>query len=488
MAGSGRSGESTGSSYKPVRAASVTGTFPGFARPHFVPANAAGEGMILNTVYVQRVLDQRISSFEALEEQVPIEAIPLESSETVREGDEPVYVYAFGPKDAVVGNKAAIAHAIDRRFDEIEGKVFAACTAAHFAGLAKKLPAVNLRAFNLLDSIDPSTARSWRDTVVFLSCVQRELHTLNVSADNARLESRNKNGTLEVSLALRLRDENAAASKSIEQACSKSLLRTGLFRENDEFVLRIELEGGHGVQLSIPDTVSLDATLKQAKLFLEENVFLPALQSSTTSTRILNVVKDTRQWISRFKKIGDLVRYMDRFRPDARQASLPFPEIRRLRFEDVYAEFAEKFGQYRWFRTAIADFKEGESYDHFTLSIYSRTYNNRAGGIRPVGKAGEHEAVVVNITLSGGRYANEWIEPKKKLKCYLKDRQRRSSSRFEENDESNRSIIKFPNVPILVFTKNAGETDFVYQGIFRYTQIAADDDGRKWFELEKVSG
>jgi hypothetical protein len=49
---------------------------------------------------------------------------------------------------------------------------------------------------------------------------------------------------------------------------------------------------------------------------------------------------------------------------------------------------------------------------------------------------GEHEAVVVNMILSGGRYANEWIEPHKRLKCYLKDRRRRSSSRFEENDDS----------------------------------------------------
>jgi 5-methylcytosine-specific restriction protein A len=206
---------------------------------------------------------------------------------------------------------------------------------------------------------------------------------------------------------LRLHDEIGAVSKSIEQACSASLQRTGLFGSNDEFVLRIELEGDDGAQLIMPDIVSLAATLTQAKLFLEEKAFLPTLQSSTTSTRILNVVKDTRRWIARFRRIGDLVRYMERFRPDVRQASFPFLEIRRLRFEDAYAEFTEKFGQYRWFRTTIADFKEAETYDPFTLSIYSRTYNNRSGGIRPVGKTGEHEAVVVNIILSGDRYANE---------------------------------------------------------------------------------
>lgn len=440
----------------------------------------------MNTVYVQRVLDRRIVCFDPFDEEVEGQIIPLTDADTVREGEEPVYVYAFGPNDAVVGTQSAVAKAIDCRFDEIEDKLFAACTAAQFAGLIDKLSKANLRAFNLLESVDPTAANSWRDTIVFLSSLKAGLDSLNVSPEGAHLETKKTDDGLETTLALRLLTKNNSLSKRIQHVCKQSLIGTGLFSKSDVFLLRLESEDIEGAQFRMFDAVELDAALKQAKLFLEEKVFLPALQSSITSVRILNVVKDTRQWISRFRKVGDLVRYMDRFRPDTRQAALQFLEFKNFRFEDVYAEFSEKFGHFRWFKTTIADFTEGERYDPFTLSIYTRTYNNRGGGIRPVGKTGEHEAVVINVTLSGGKYANEWIEPFRRLKCYLKDHGTRSSSNFEEDHSSNRSIIRYPNVPILVFTRTAKEADFIYRGVFRYSQVSTDEDGGKWFELVKL--
>jgi hypothetical protein len=478
--------ERPGESYRPVRAVSVTGTFPGFARPHFVPANLSTNSAALNTVYVQHVLDRRIVSFEALDEEVDGHTIPLTNADTVREGEEPVYVYAFGPNDAVVGTQTAVAKAIDCRFNEIEEKLFAACTAAQFAGLVNRLTKANRRAFNLLESVDPIAANSWRDTIIFLPSLRAGLNSLNVPPESARLETRKTNDGLEVTLALRLPTKSSALSKRIEQICRQSLVGTGLFRKADVFSLYVESEDVEGAQLGMLGPAELDAALKQAKFFLEEKVFLPALQSNATSGRILNVIKDTRQWISRFRKIGDLVRYMDRFRPDTRQGSLPFLEVKNLRFEDVYVEFSKKFGHFRWFKTTMADFTEGVSYDPFILSIYTRTYNNRGGGIRPVGKTGEHEAVVINIILSGGKYANEWIEPFRRLKCYLKDHGTRSSSNFEEDHSSNRSIIRYPNVPILVFTRTNEDTDFTYRGIFHYSQVATDEGGRKWFELVKL--
>jgi hypothetical protein len=61
------------------------------------------------------------------------------------------------------------------------------------------------------------------------------------------------------------------------------------------------------------------------------------------------------------------------------------------------------------------------------LSIFTRTYSNRGAGIRPIGKVGNHQAVVVNITIGGGKYPNEWLEPGKRLKCYLKARSNRGA-------------------------------------------------------------
>jgi 5-methylcytosine-specific restriction enzyme A len=150
----------------------------------------------------------------------------------------------------------------------------------------------------------------------------------------------------------------------------------------------------------------------------------------------------------------------------------------------VYAEFVKKFGRYRGFQTSITDFEEGATYSAFTLAIYTRTYNNRAGGIRPVGEVGTHEAVVVNVTLAGGRYANEWLEDGRRLKCYLKAPVTREESHSEEALEANQSIMKYPHIPVLVFTRKSRDVNFVYNGMFQYVQIAADEKG-KWFDLLK---
>jgi 5-methylcytosine-specific restriction protein A len=272
----------------------------------------------------------------------------------------------------------------------------------------------------------------------------------------------------------------------MEHTCRKLLTATGLFEQRDAFVVNLETAADDLAlgQLRMPEISDLDAFLKEAKFFLEEKVFLPAMRGS--SERTLHVVRDTRQWISKFQKIGDLLRYMDRFRPDTKQALFPFAQMKQIRFEDVYAEFIKKFGGYRWFHTTASDFQEGMTYSPFTLSIYTRTYNNRGGGIRPVGKVGAHEAVVANITLSGGKYANEWLEQGRRLKCYLKAPQKRSETHHSERHDANRSIMKYPDVPVLVFTRNSRrESAFIYHGIFRYVQVA-DDEGGKWFELEKT--
>jgi 5-methylcytosine-specific restriction protein A len=274
--------------------------------------------------------------------------------------------------------------------------------------------------------------------------------------------------------------------KKLEIQFKQELVRSGLFKTTDGFSLSVETAAEYQVrQLPLIEPIELEEALARAKLFLEDRVFMPALRWGRAAQGTVNLVRDTRQWISRFEKIGDLIRYMDRFKPEMRQLSFGFTEIKHIRFEDVYADFVREFDRYRGFITTISDFKEGDRYGGYALSIFTRTYSNRGAGIRPVGKLGKHHAVVVNITIGGGKYPNEWLEPGRRLKCYLKAPINRGENRHEENNEANRSIMHFPHVPVLVFARNQGERDYRYYGVFRYAQIPADEGG-KWFDLMKV--
>ncbi len=483
MIGNGERAE-TADRYRPIQAVSMTGIFPGFARPHFTPENLGRSASSANTVYVQQVTNERIAQFEPLEQDITEHIIPIEGASGVQPGDPAIYAYAFSLDEAVVGTRDHVANVITQRFDEISPKEFAACTAAHFAQLIDRLPAINRKLFRLLAEFDSESSREWRDTTVFRCALRDKLQSLPVPPRYLRLHTIERNDRLEVDLSLWYDDPQHLPVSDIENACKKLLSETGLFRRRDVFTLRLEStpDSAHG-QLPLIDAVELESALKQAKFFLEEKVFLPALQSS--SARTLNIVRDTRQWIARFEKIGDLVRYIDRFKPSTLQGSFSFAQIKQIRFEDVHAEFLYRFGRYRGFQTTSADFIEEASYSPFTLAIFTRTYNNRAGGIRPVGRLGKHDAVVVNITLGGRKYANEWLEDGQRLKCYLKSPTKRGEAQSVESLEANQSIMRYPSVPVLVFTRKPGDDTFIYKGTFRYSRITSDDGG-KWFELVKV--
>ena len=51
-----------------------------------------------------------------------------------------------------------------------------------------------------------------------------------------------------------------------------------------------------------------------------------------------------------------------------------------------------------------------------------------------------------------------------------------------EEHEANQSIMKYPHISVLLFIRQSGKPDFVYNGVFRYVRIAADNEG-KWFDL-----
>ncbi len=83
--------------YRPIQAASVTGVFPGFARPHFVPEDLQTGRANRNTIYAQRVTGEQIIDFVPLERAAVVDAFPLapDGSPPVKLGDEAIYVYAF---------------------------------------------------------------------------------------------------------------------------------------------------------------------------------------------------------------------------------------------------------------------------------------------------------------------------------------------------------------------------------------------------------
>jgi hypothetical protein len=159
--------------YRPIEAVSMTGTFPGFARPHFTPDTVRHHTSSANTTYVQRVLNEQIMAFEVLE-QNPGGSVILVSGPAVQVGDSAVYAYAFTPENAVIGTRDVVAKIIKARFHEIAPKAFAACTAAQFARLADRLPDVNRRALSLLTELDAFSARLWRDSVIFKTALREE--------------------------------------------------------------------------------------------------------------------------------------------------------------------------------------------------------------------------------------------------------------------------------------------------------------------------
>jgi hypothetical protein len=199
-------------------------------------------------LYLQLVSDEQIVAFEPLEESLAGPIVPLDNrgSPAVTAGDMAVYVYAFGPADAIAGNRSVVSRAIEQRFDEIAPKVFAACTAAQFAHLKSRLPDLNRRAFRLLTTLDATSARQWRDSSVFLAALRDELRGLEIPPNSVHVRSQDRREQLEVILTLRLDYRRNLPQKQIENTCKNLLIGSGLFGKNDLFTLRLESAGEPG--------------------------------------------------------------------------------------------------------------------------------------------------------------------------------------------------------------------------------------------------
>lgn len=225
--------------------------------------------------------------------------------------------------------------------------------------------------------------------------------------------------------------------------------------------------------------------LEQAKAFLNNRLFLPLIENSSTPTKIKNRMKSVRVWVSKFPKIGDLVAYMERFpKKNIHQLPLGLPVSK---MEDVYEEFMRRFSVFRNHSWSLDDFKEGESYSGYMVAIYSKIYNNRRGGIYPVGRIGEHTSVLIKALIGGGEYENKWIANNLRLKYYLRGEKGVGGKIYSEEIPENRSVVGFPGIPVLVFSKNSeGDSLYTYHGIFQSAGVVTEPDGAKWFDLVKV--
>jgi 5-methylcytosine-specific restriction protein A len=224
--------------------------------------------------------------------------------------------------------------------------------------------------------------------------------------------------------------------------------------------------------------------IDEARAFLRERVLLPALTSMTLEVKAKNTIRNSLQWIAHFRRIGDLVHYISRFAGGADTAVYLGLKAASLEtFEDIRSEFLARFGAWQSDRTRLDDFIIGEAYDSYDLNIFAERYDNRSGGILPIGEVGHHRAVFVKATLEGGKYPNGWLEDGLRLQYYLKSVTVGGQVRFDEMHKLNRAIINYPDVPVYAFVRPMAADDFHLAGVFAFRRVHIDPNGGKWFDL-----
>jgi 5-methylcytosine-specific restriction enzyme A len=224
------------------------------------------------------------------------------------------------------------------------------------------------------------------------------------------------------------------------------------------------------------------APIIRAREFIAERVLLPVINSPSASKKSKDVTSASLRWLQHFERVGDLLVYMSRF--DPKDGASIYSELHAQgfeTFEDIREELDESFGAYRGDKTRLDDFVISQQYSSQQILIAAETYDTRSGGILTLGAFGHHKAVFIKATLSGGKYPNEWLEPGKRLKYFLKS----IREEFKESFQHNRAIIEFPHVPVYAFVRPSKNSPFEFSGIFGFVQVHQESNGSKWFELER---
>lgn len=218
-----------------------------------------------------------------------------------------------------------------------------------------------------------------------------------------------------------------------------------------------------------------------AQAYVHNMVQAPAL-ASNLAPGIKSKVKHSDLWLSKFTKVGDLFTYLKRF-----ELTHDDPIYRAMKecglqtFEDILTDFNRKFEHWSGQRSTILDFVVGQAYSVFDILILAQNYDTRAGGMFVLESGGLPAAVVIKATLTGGRYANEWLVEDVLLKYYLKS----INGNFSEKFKANQAILANKDIPIAAFVRLSTDSPFIFKGIFRYDEIIREADGAKAFRLRR---
>ena len=226
------------------------------------------------------------------------------------------------------------------------------------------------------------------------------------------------------------------------------------------------------------------SNIDEAQEFIINRALQPAIESPDTTPRMKNLTLDSIRWIKQFKRTGDLLAYMDRFRGEApTEISAGLKAAGIPSYEDIHDELIEIFKASINDCTRLDDFVIGQSYTAYDIHIFAKNYDLRSGGIQPIGSVGNHTAVFIKATLTGGTYPNAWIEKGQRLRYFLKS----IKGKFKESYQANRSIAEYPEVPVYAFVRDTDKAQFVLSGIFKSASIQSTPDGAKWFDLHRIN-
>ena len=216
--------------------------------------------------------------------------------------------------------------------------------------------------------------------------------------------------------------------------------------------------------------------------YVLDHVIEPALACNGLDKSFKNKVQNSRNLFRKFKKSGDMFKYLQRFKDSHGTGNDDlygaFKELGLKTFEDIYDEVSTKFRYEIDDVTVLEDFIIGEEYTSYDIAIFSKVYSVQQG-IYLVGDESNYQAIFIKVTLQNGTYPNEWIIPGKELKYYMFA----LSERYDPTYKQNKAIINSGDIPIYVFIKEG--TVCKLEGIFEYVEYITEEDDRKWFRLKK---